>query len=104
MKRLSYHQDSIQQLPINNVLTPLRTFQKSLDRTRSAQLKERMLRDSDSYNPVHSDNDKINPNSHLNKDKLTQSKHSGSPPAMTCCNLTVQLAHSEQAQRQSPQP
>ncbi|GFN82702.1 retrovirus-related pol polyprotein from transposon 17.6 [Plakobranchus ocellatus] len=36
---------------------------------------------SDSYNPVHSDNDKINPNSHLNKDKLTQSKHSGSPPS-----------------------
>ncbi|GFO29585.1 hypothetical protein PoB_005609000 [Plakobranchus ocellatus] len=28
---------------------------------------------------VHSDNDKLNPNSHLNKDKLTQSKHSGSP-------------------------
>ncbi|GFO04661.1 hypothetical protein PoB_003116600 [Plakobranchus ocellatus] len=71
---------------------------------------------SGSYNPVHSDNDKINQNSHLNKDTLTQSKHSGSPPshdllqshssastlrastaavppAMTCCNLIVQLAH-----------
>ncbi|GFO17736.1 Pol polyprotein [Plakobranchus ocellatus] len=36
---------------------------------------------SDSYNPVHSDNDKINPNNHLNKDKLTQSKHSGSLPS-----------------------
>ncbi|GFN74494.1 hypothetical protein PoB_000100000 [Plakobranchus ocellatus] len=36
---------------------------------------------SDSYNPVHSDNDKINPNNHLKKDKLTQSKHSGSPPS-----------------------
>ncbi|GFO36182.1 hypothetical protein PoB_006268700 [Plakobranchus ocellatus] len=36
---------------------------------------------SDSYNPVHSDNDKINPNNHLNKDMLTQSKHSGSPPS-----------------------
>ncbi|GFN85061.1 retrovirus-related pol polyprotein from transposon 297 [Plakobranchus ocellatus] len=119
---------------------------------------------NDSYNPVQSDNGKINPNSHFIKDKLTQSKHSGrtpshdllqthssasslrastaavppamtccnliskhsgSPPshellqshssasslrastaavlpAMTCCNLIVQLAHSEQAQRQSP--
>ncbi|GFN96825.1 hypothetical protein PoB_002333100 [Plakobranchus ocellatus] len=36
---------------------------------------------SDSYNPVHSDNDKINPNNHLNKNTLTQSKHSGSPPS-----------------------
>ncbi|GFO19567.1 retrovirus-related pol polyprotein from transposon 17.6 [Plakobranchus ocellatus] len=33
----------------------------------------------DSYNLAHSDNDKLNPNSHINKDKLTQSKHSGSP-------------------------
>ncbi|GFO31419.1 hypothetical protein PoB_005792400 [Plakobranchus ocellatus] len=36
---------------------------------------------SDIYNPVHSDNDKMNPNSHFNKDKLTQSKHSGRPPS-----------------------
>ncbi|GFO13432.1 hypothetical protein PoB_003993700 [Plakobranchus ocellatus] len=36
---------------------------------------------SESYDPVHSDNGKINPNSHLNKDELTQSKHSGTPPS-----------------------
>ncbi|GFO35066.1 Pol polyprotein [Plakobranchus ocellatus] len=52
---------------------------------------------SDSHNPVHSDNDKINPNSHLNKISSLRASIAAVPPAMTCGNLTVQLAHSEQA-------
>ncbi|GFO19571.1 hypothetical protein PoB_004607600 [Plakobranchus ocellatus] len=47
----------------------------------------------DSYNLVNSDNDNSIQSDTLTRISSLRASKAAFPPAMTCCNLTVQLAH-----------